>query len=246
MLDIDLLVEEVKKSKHMVFFGGAGVSTESGIPDFRGSGGLYTERLYEGYEPEVVLSNKFYHAHPDIFFDFVRDKVIYENVKPNEGHKALARLEEMGILKAIITQNIDNLHQDAGSKRVIELHGNINRSYCTHCHKDFDAMYIKHSKGACNCDECGALIKPDVVLYGEALDNNVMDEAINEISKADLLLVAGTSLKVYPAAGLIRYFNSDNLVIINKDKTSYDRYAKLVFNEGFGKILKEVVDRIDI
>ena len=152
----------------------------------------------------------------------------------------------MGILKAVITQNIDNLHQDAGSKRVIELHGNINRSYCTHCHKEFDAMYIKHSKGACTCDECGALIKPDVVLYGEALDNNVMAEAISEISKADLLLVAGTSLKVYPAAGLIRYFNSDSLVIINKDKTSYDRYAKLVFNEGFGKILKEVVDRIDI
>lgn len=246
MLNIDILADMIKNSKHMVFFGGAGVSTESGIPDFRGSGGLYNDRLYEGYEPEEVLSNSFYHSHPDIFFDFCRDKVIYENVKPNEGHKILAKLEEMGILKAVITQNIDNLHQEAGSKNVIELHGNINRSYCTNCHKEFDAMYIKHSKGTCICDDCGAIIKPDVVLYGEALNQDCMRDAIEEISKSDLLLVAGTSLKVYPAAGMIRYFNSDNLVIINKDKTSYDRYAKLVFHEGFGKVLKEVVNRIGI
>ena len=208
------LQEIIDKSRKIVFFGGAGVSTESGIPDFRSVDGLYNQKYK--YPPEQILSHTFFVNKTEEFFDFYRDKMICPNAKPNTAHKVLAKMEKIGKLSAIVTQNIDGLHTMAGSKKVLELHGCVNRNYCQKCGKMFDAEFILKSKGIPHCD-CGGIIKPDVVLYEESLDNDVVSEAVREIRSCDTLIVAGTSLTVYPAAGMINYFRGGNLVLINRD-----------------------------
>lgn len=233
----------IDKSKSIVFFGGAGVSTESNIPDFRSeSGGLYKTKNKYSYPPEIMLSHSFFMEHTEDFFDFYKAKMIYKEAKPNDAHMALAELEKRGKLKAVITQNIDGLHQLAGSKNVLELHGSVLRNYCTECEKSFGLDYVYYSKELIpHCDHCGGVVKPDVVLYEESLDMNVMYSAIKHIQEADTLIIGGTSLVVYPAAGLVQYFNGKNLVLINKDVTPYDSKADLVINDKIGKVLKEIL-----
>lgn len=238
---IEQLTQILKESKNIVFFGGAGVSTESGIPDFRSSTGLFNEKLNMTFTPEQLVSHSFYIRYPEQFFNFYKEKLIYENAKPNAGHLALAKLEEMGKLKAIVTQNIDGLHQAAGSKNVFELHGSIHRNYCTKCHSFYDLDFVVKSKGVPTCNKCGGTVKPDVVLYEEGLDESVIKGAVNAISKADTLIIGGTSLVVYPAAGLIDYFKGNNLVLINKSSTSADKKANLVINDSIHKVLSEVI-----
>lgn len=236
------LRELIAKSHRIVFFGGAGVSTESQIPDFRGSKGLYREGRADCYTPEEIISHSFFTAHPKEFFAFYFDKMVYPTAKPNAAHRALARLEEEGKLTAVVTQNIDGLHQMAGSRRVMELHGSVLRNTCTGCKASFslsETIDQRDKDGIPHCGSCGAIIKPDVVLYEEALDGAIMDGAIREIARADLLIVGGTSLSVYPAAGLLRYFEGDNLVLINKTATSCDRAASLIIRESIGKVLSE-------
>jgi len=243
----DRLKELVKKSKRIVFFGGAGVSTESGIPDFRSENGLYQAQSEYGYSPEEMLSHSFFVNHTETFYDYYKKYMIYPDVLPNKAHYALVKLEEQGKLKAIVTQNIDGLHQLAGSKKVYELHGSVLRNYCTRCHTFYCRDYImkpesSHSdehpdSGIPRCVKCGGIIKPDVVLYEEPLDQEVMEGAIEAISNADLLIVGGTSLVVYPAAGLINYFRGNNLVLINKSKTQYDDRADLVIHDAIGEVL---------
>ncbi len=235
MNDIERLQAIVDGSDNIVFFGGAGVSTESGIPDFRSTDGLYHQKY--DYPPETILSAEFYYNHTEEFFRFYRDKLIVPNVKPNKAHTALARLEEVGKLKAVITQNIDGLHQMAGSKRVYELHGSVLRNYCESCGKAYGVEKIAESKGIPVCDECGGRIKPDVVLYGEMLDDDCIRGAADAVSKADMLIIGGTSLVVYPAAGLINYFNGRHLVLINKSRTSADSAAELVIHDPIGEVL---------
>lgn len=233
-------IEELKriidKSNNIVFFGGAGVSTESGIPDFRSKDGLYNEKY--DYPPEVILSHTFFYNNTDYFYKFYKDKMNSLNAKPNITHIKLKELEEKGKLKCIITQNIDGLHNKAESKNVLEIHGSIYRNYCTKCNKFYSAEYVFKSNGIPKCN-CGGIIKPDVVLYEEPL-NESFEEAIYYISKCDTLIVAGTSLTVYPAASLIRYFKGKNLILINKDSTSYDKLATLVFNQNMSDIFKEL------
>ncbi len=229
------LQEIIDGSSNIVFFGGAGVSTESGIPDFRSVDGLYNQKY--DYPPETILSRTFFMQKPEEFFKFYRDKLIVKDVKPNKAHIALAKLEEKGVLKAVITQNIDGLHQMAGSKEVIELHGSTLRNYCMGCSKPYGIEYIENSKGVPRCEACGHIIKPDVVLYEEMLDDTAIRKAVNYISKADVLIIGGTSLNVYPAAGFINYFSGSKLVIINKDATSADSRADLVINEPIGSVL---------
>lgn len=231
------LQEIIDKSRKIVFFGGAGVSTESGIPDFRSVDGLYNQKYK--YPPEQILSHTFFVNKTEEFFDFYRDKMICPNAKPNTAHKVLAKMEKIGKLSAIVTQNIDGLHTMAGSKKVLELHGCVNRNYCQKCGKMFDAEFILKSKGIPHC-ECGGIIKPDVVLYEESLNNDVVSEAIREIRSCDTLIVAGTSLTVYPAAGMINYFRGGKLVLINRDSTPYDSQADLVIHEKVGEVLGRI------
>lgn len=228
------LQEIIDSSDNIVFFGGAGVSTESGIPDFRSVDGLYNMKY--DYPPETILSHTFFMNNTEEFYKFYRDKLIVKGVKPNKAHIALAKLEEKGKLKAVITQNIDGLHQMAGSKNVLELHGSTLRNYCMDCGKSYDIDYIENSKGVPKC-ECGGIIKPDVVLYEEMLNDDTITKSVQYISNADVLIIGGTSLNVYPAAGFINYFRGSKLVIINKADTSADKNAYLVISEPIGEVL---------
>lgn len=232
------LQEIIDHSKNIVFFCGAGVSTESGIPDFRSTDGLYNQKY--DYPPEEILSHTFFASHTEAFYDFYRDKMLCLTAEPNAAHKKLVELEQKGKLSAVVTQNIDGLHQKAGSKNVFELHGSIHRNYCTQCHKFFDADFIANSVGVPTCD-CGGIIKPDVVLYEEGLDDATVTGAVDAISSADCLIVAGTSLNVYPAAGFIRYFRGKYFVLINRDVTPADEYADLVIHDSVGKVLSDIV-----
>lgn len=224
----------IETSHNIVFFGGAGVSTESGIADFRSTDGLYSQKYK--YPPEIILSHSFFVKNPAYFYDFYKSKMLYPNAVPNNAHTALAALEKVGKLKAVVTQNIDALHQKAGSKNVLELHGSVYRNYCTVCHKFYDIQTILQSKDIPRCT-CGGIIKPDVVLYEESLDYGVLNCAIDHIRSADVLIIAGTSLSVYPAASLTSYFRGENLVLINKTETPADASASLVLYESVGKAL---------
>ena len=235
VLELKKIVDE---SDNIVFFGGAGVSTESNIPDFRSVDGLYNIKYK--YSPEVILSHTFYREHTEEFYEFYRDKMIFPDAKPNKAHIALAKLEKMGKLKAIVTQNIDGLHQMAGSTNVFELHGSIYRNYCQECGKSYDIKAIIDSEGVPTCS-CGGKIKPDVVLYEEGLDHKLLANAIKSIMAADVLIIGGTSLAVYPAAGLIDYFKGSKIVLINKDETPQDGKADLVIHDSIGEVLSQVV-----
>ncbi len=241
MEKINKLCEIINNAKRAVFFGGAGVSTESGIPDFRGQDGIY--KMEYDYPPEEILSHDFFENHPVEFWRFYFNKMVYTEAKPNKAHLKIAEMEKAGKLAAVITQNIDGLHQAAGSKTVYELHGSIHRNHCTKCGKFFDLDYI-HScrdKLVALCDRCGGMIKPDVVLYGESLSTETLTESVKSIANADVMIVGGTSLNVYPAAGLLNYFNGDNLVLINKSSTPYDSKANLIINDRIGEVLGQVV-----
>ena len=237
MTQIDQLQEIISNSNNIVFFGGAGVSTESGIPDFRSVDGLYKQHYQ--YPPEMMLSHTFYVEHTDEFFDFYREKLIFPNAKPNKAHNKLVELEEAGKLKAIITQNIDGLHQKAGSKKVLELHGSVKRNYCERCRTFFDLDFILQSSGI-PTSSCGGIVKPDVVLYEEGLNSNTLQQAVDYIAKADVLIVAGTSLVVYPAAGLIDYYRGNKLVLINRDPTFTDSKANLLIKGSVGEVLGQI------
>lgn len=232
------LQEIIDNSDNIVFFGGAGVSTESGIPDFRSVDGLYNQKY--DYPPEEILSHTFFMRNPGEFYRFYKDKMLELDIEPNAAHKKLAELERAGKLKAVVTQNIDGLHQKAGSKIVYELHGTVHKNYCMSCKKFFDARYVKAAEKIPYCDECGGLIKPDVVLYEEGLDDRTVHGAINAIAKADVLIIAGTSLTVYPAAGMVRYFSGSNLVLINRDPTPMDNAANLVIHSKVGEVLGKI------
>jgi NAD-dependent deacetylase len=240
MDEIASLQKIIDESKNIVFFGGAGVSTESGIPDFRSQDGLYHTKYK--YPPEEIISRSFFDSRTEEFYEFYKDKMLYPNAKPGAAHLFLARLEEAGKLKGVVTQNIDGLHQAAGSKKVYELHGSVLRNYCMRCGKFYDVNYIKNSKGIPKC-ECGGIIKPDVVLYEESLNGEVLNGAIRAIAAADTLIVGGTSLVVYPAAGLINYFRGENLVVINKTPTQADKQAKLVIPFPIGEVFSKIVIR---
>ena len=231
------LREMIKESDNVVFFGGAGVSTESGIPDFRSVDGLYNQQWK--YPPETILSRSFFDRNPEEYFRFHRAKLVVDGVKPNRAHLRLAELEAEGKLKAVITQNIDGLHQAAGSKNVLELHGSILRAYCSRCRRPFPADIINKGEGVPRCG-CGGVIRPDIVLYEEPLDENVMDSAIRYIRNADVLIIGGTSLNVYPAAGLIRYYRGNKLVLVNLSETPYDSYADLVIHEKIGEVFSRI------
>lgn len=237
MENLEKLKTWVQESKRIVFFGGAGVSTESGIPDFRSVDGLYNQKF--DYPPETIISHSFFLKNPEYFFRFYREKMLPLGFSPNVTHKKLAQWEEVGKLSAVITQNIDGLHQKAGSRRVLELHGSVLRNYCMKCHKSYSAEYVKNSQGICRCD-CGGIIKPDVVLYEESLDSQVLEKSIYAIAQCDLLIVGGTSLTVYPAAGLLRYYPGHRLVLINRDETPYDNQADLVLHESLGKVFEQL------
>ncbi|MBO4456977.1 MAG: NAD-dependent protein deacylase [Butyrivibrio sp.] len=238
---MDEAVKELKKlidgSDNIVFFGGAGVSTESGVPDFRSEDGLYHQKYK--YPPEQILSHTFYMRMPEEFFRFYKDKLLITGVKPNKAHLKLAELEKQGKLKAVITQNIDGLHQAAGSKEVLELHGSVHRNYCEECGKFYDFDFMAQAEGVPKCS-CGGRIKPDVVLYEEGLDMGVMQRAVDYISHADVLIIGGTSLAVYPAAGLIDYYRGNKLILINKSATPRDRQADLVVQGPIGEILDQI------
>ncbi|HOQ14511.1 MAG TPA: NAD-dependent protein deacylase [Bacillota bacterium] len=239
---ISKLRDIINSSDNIVFFGGAGVSTESNIPDFRGAGGLYSERVGKRQlSPEIILSHTFFMNNTPEFYDYYKNKMIYKDAKPNSAHIALAKLEEMGKLRAVITQNIDGLHQMAGSREVLELHGSVYKNHCMTCGKFFTLDYVLASDGVPKCDVCHGIVKPDVVLYEENLDMNIIEKSLNYIENADVLIVAGTSLTVYPAAGLIRYYSGDKLILINKTKTPYDEIADLVINSSIGETLKACV-----
>lgn len=233
----------IKSSNNIVFFGGAGVSTECGIPDFRSSDGLYNKKNNQHYSPEEILSHTFFKTHPDVFYEFLRDNLLKYKVSPNSGHLALAELEKQGRLRAVVTQNIDGLHQAAGSKNVLELHGSLSRFYCSRCHTDYSPDLIMSSKDTPRCS-CGSVIRPDIVLYEEALNQDVLLSSINFIESAEVLIVAGTSLVVYPAAGLIRYFNGKHLIFINKSETSFDSMADIVINEPFAATMEKIMQEL--
>ena len=242
--EIEQLTQILKESNNIVVFGGAGVSTESNIPDFRSANGLWNEKLQINLTPEQLVSHTMFIKYPEEFFEFYKSKLIYPDAKPNAAHIALAKLEKMGKLKAIVTQNIDGLHQAAGSKNVYELHGSVLRNYCMKCNAFYDEKFILESKGIPICPKCGGRVKPDVVLYEEGLDNNTITGAVRAISEADTLIIGGTSLVVYPAAGLIDYFRGKNLVLINKSTTSADNKADLVIHDAIGKVLGEAVNNL--
>lgn len=237
MEEINKLQSIVDESDNIVFFGGAGVSTESGIPDFRSVDGLYNQKYK--YPPETIISHSFYRRDPEEFYRFYKDKMLFPEAKPNKAHMKLAELEAAGKLKAVITQNIDGLHQMAGSRRVIELHGSVHRNYCERCHKFYDLRYVIDALGVPKCS-CGGTIKPDVVLYEEGLNNQDIEDAVHYISEADTLIIGGTSLVVYPAAGLIRYFRGRHLVVINMSPTQSDTEADLLITDKIGSVLDQI------
>lgn len=239
--EIELICEILREAKHVVFFGGAGVSTESGIPDFRGSGGLYTS---EGEGNEYYLSRRCLTINPLAFYNFYNKNMVYPDAKPNRAHYALAKLEEKGILKSVITQNIDGLHQSAGSGRVIELHGTVSRSYCMRCGKVCEPNTLGKDEIVPKCPACGGIVRPDVTLYGEALDGFTFRDAENEIAAADVLIVGGSSLTVYPAASLVGNFEGKHLIIINYSPTDYDRSAEFVIRESVGEVLSALAEGI--
>lgn len=235
--NIETFVKWISESDNIVFFGGAGVSTESGIPDFRSPDGLYNQKYK--YPPETIISHSFYLRNPEEFYRFYKDKMIYPEAEPSITHKALAKLEKEGKLKGVITQNIDGLHQKAGSKNVIELHGSVLRNYCSRCHKFYEVDKILESDGIPRCD-CGGIIKPDVVLYEEGLNEADIDNAVKLIKEADILIVGGTSLGVYPAAGLINYYTKDKLILVNKTATPYDQRADLLIRDELGRVFSRI------
>lgn len=235
---VDRLKRIVEESDNIVFFGGAGVSTESGIPDFRSVDGLYNQKYK--YPPEVMVSHSFYRTHTKEFFEFYRNKMIALEAKPNAAHLKLAELEKQGKVRAVITQNIDGLHYAAGSKEVLELHGSVHRNYCESCGKSYPVQYIVENQDVPKCEVCGGIVKPDVVLYEEGLDPDVMQRAVNYIRNAEVLIIGGTSLAVYPAAGFIDYFKGKHLVVINMDKTSRDVNADLVITERIGEVFEQL------
>ncbi len=238
MEKIEQLQEIIDGSSNIVFFGGAGVSTESGIPDFRSQDGLYNQ--FYKYPPETIISHSFFVRQPEEFYRFYKDKMLVLDAKPNPAHVKLAELEKAGKVKAVITQNIDNLHQLAGSQEVLQLHGSIMRNYCMRCGEFYDGDYVKKSKGIPLCEKCGGTVKPDVVLYEEGLDSQVMSKSISYISSADVLIIGGTSLVVYPAAGLIDYFRGSKLVLINKSATARDAGADLVITDPIGEVFSQI------
>lgn len=237
MDQLEIFKQWISESSNIVFFGGAGVSTESGIPDFRSVDGLYSQKF--DYPPETIISHSFYQRNPEYFFRFYREKMLPLGFEPNVTHKVLARWEQEGKLSAVVTQNIDGLHQKAGSKRVYELHGSVMRNYCTRCGKFYPAEFVKNCPGVPKCD-CGGTVKPDVVLYEESLDGATIEKSVRAIQGADLLIVAGTSLTVYPAAGLLQYYRGNRLVLINRDETPYDAAAELVFHNRLGEIFEKL------
>lgn len=239
MNKLDTLKQWVSESSRIVFFGGAGVSTESGIKDFRSEDGLYAQKF--DYPPETIISHSFYQQNPEYFFRFYRERMLPLGFEPNMTHKVLADWERQGKLLAVVTQNIDGLHQKAGSKRVYELHGSVHRNYCTRCGAFYPGEFIKETDGIPYC-RCGGVVKPDVVLYEESLDQRVLEQSVNAIAQADLLIVGGTSLTVYPAAGLLRYYGGSRLVLINRDETPYDSTADLVFRDPIGSIFSQLND----
>ena len=241
MTDVDKLAKILSQSTNAVFFGGAGMSTESGIPDFRSASGIYNQKLHKTFSPEEMASYNFFVKHTEEFFDFYRTRFVYLDAKPNAGHLALAELERRGILSAVVTQNIDGLHQIAGSKVVYELHGSIRRSYCVKCGAKYGVDFVMENIPVPHCTHCGGVVKPDVVLYGEHLDNETISNSIRAISDADTLIVGGTSLIVYPAAGLIDYFRGRHLILINKTATRADADAELVIRENIGETLAKAV-----
>ena len=232
------LKEIVDNTDNLVFFGGAGVSTESGIPDFRSTDGLYNMKYK--YPPETIVSHTFFVRRTEEFYEFYKDKMMALDAKPNKAHYKLAQWEKEGKCRAVVTQNIDGLHQMAGSKKVLELHGSIHRNYCTKCGNFFDAAYVKNSEGVPRCDACGGLVKPDVVLYEEGLDSQTISDAVYAISHADVLIIGGTSLAVYPAAGMIDYFRGSHLVLINRSSTPRDSQADLVINDSIGEVFGQL------
>ncbi len=236
-MNLNSIAQIIEGSNNIVFFGGAGMSTESGIADFRSENGLY--RTASGYEypPEKMLSHSFFRAHTEDFYKYYKEKMLFPNALPNDGHKALAYLEDIGRLQAVITQNIDGLHQLAGSKKVFELHGSIHRNYCTKCHAFYKLEYIINCDKVPYCSECNGLIKPDVVLYEEQLDDSIVSGAIRAIQQAEILIIGGTSLAVYPTAGLLNYFRGNKTILINKSQTPYDSRADLVLHDSVGKVL---------
>ena len=240
MTQIEQLSQWIIQSASTVFFGGAGVSTESGIPDFRSESGLYRAKQVYGYPPEELLSHRFFVRHPELFFKYYRENLIAREAKPNPAHLALAKWEARGLLQAVVTQNIDGLHQAAGSENVLELHGSNWRQYCVKCREKYDLDYILAREGVPECAACGGAVRPDVVLYGEQLDDSVVSAAVNAIAGAELLIVGGTSLAVYPAAGLLRYFNGPHLALINRSETPYDAQADLVIRGSIGEVFGAV------
>lgn len=229
----------IDRSGSIVFFGGAGVSTESNIPDFRSESGLYRARSEYGYSPEQMLSHTFFVQKMDVFYDYYKKNLLYPDAMPNKAHIALARLEQESRLKAVVTQNIDGLHQKAGSRAVYELHGSVHRNYCMDCGEFHDLQYVIDSEGIPRCRKCGGVVKPDVVLYEEGLDENTIISSVRAIENCDTLIIGGTSLNVYPAAGFIQYFRGDNIILINKGETSYDGKVDLVIREPIGEVLGE-------
>lgn len=235
--DIDILKTWIESSNNIVFFGGAGVSTESNIPDFRSVDGLYHQKY--DYPPEKILSHSFFLSHPQEFYRFYKDKMVYINAKPNDAHKILAQWEQEGKVKAVITQNIDGLHQKAGSQKVLELHGTVYKNYCMRCGKEYELEWMLEQEGVPHCS-CGGIIRPDVVLYEEGLDQKVIQDAVSFIEETDVLIIGGTSLMVYPAAGLIEYYKGNKLVLINKSMTPYDKEADLRIEGSIGEVFGQV------
>lgn len=232
----------IEESDNIVFFGGAGVSTESGLPDFRSENGIFSAISEYGYRPETILSHSFFQENPEVFFKYYKKTLLYPDAKPNDCHKALAKLEAEGKLKAVITQNIDDLHQKAGSKNVLELHGTLYRNYCVKCGQEYPLDYVTREEGITRCSICGGIVRPDVVLYEESLNGETIEKSVEFIANADVLIVGGTSLNVYPAAGLINYYRGNKMVLINKSTTPYDQKASLTIAKSIGEAFREIVD----
>ena len=244
-MSVQELTDILRNSQKIVFFGGAGVSTASGIPDFRSANGLWNQKYKRNLSPEEMVSRSFFERDPEDFFAFYKDKLIYPEAKPNACHYALAKLEKMGKLRAVVTQNIDGLHQMAGNTNVFELHGSVLRNFCTRCHAFYDVDFILKSEGVPRCPKCGSIVKPDVVLYEEMLDDEVIDGAVKAIAGADTLIIGGTSLIVYPAAGFVRYFRGNKLVVINKSDTQADEYADLVIHDDIATVMDQAVKALE-
>lgn len=244
-MSVQELTDILRNSQKIVFFGGAGVSTASGIPDFRSADGLWNQKYKRNLSPEEMVSRSFFERDPEDFFAFYKDKLIYPEARPNACHYALAKLEKKGKLRAVVTQNIDGLHQMAGSSKVFELHGSVLRNFCTRCHSFYDVDFILKSEGVPRCPKCGGIVKPDVVLYEEMLDEDVIDGAVKAIAGADTLIIGGTSLIVYPAAGFVRYFRGNKLVVINKSSTQADEYADLVIHEDIASVMDQAVKALE-